>query len=240
MSSATLATSAVLVPVMPSPVRSYVEAANRFDLDGLVATFADEALVNDQQREYGGRTAIRGWAAREIIADRVTMAVTGNSVRDGNVVVTANVDGDYDKTGLPDPLVLTSYFTVRGDRIGQLLILHNKAARISSALALPPPLAAYFAAKAGQETGAMLACFTPDAIVVDEAQERRGHAAIRGWIEASARRHHVTVDVIGVEGRDGKVIVAGLVSGDFPGSPVKLRYAFFLADGRIARLEIVA
>lgn len=149
MSSSTLASSAVIVPIMPSPVRLYVEAANRFDLDGLVATFADEALVKDQQHEYGGR--------------------------------------------------------------------------ISPALALPPPLATYFAAKAKYETGAMLACFTPDAIVVDEAQEQRGHPAIRRWIEASARKHRVTVDVIGVEGRDGKVIVAGLVSGDFPGSPVGLR-----------------
>jgi len=40
----------------------------------------------------------------------------------------ANVDGDYDKTGLPDPLPLTFYFSVRGDRIVQLIILRNRAA----------------------------------------------------------------------------------------------------------------
>ncbi|PYM74471.1 MAG: hypothetical protein DME10_06420 [Candidatus Rokuibacteriota bacterium] len=36
----------------------------------------------------------------------------------------------------------------------------------------------------------------------------------------------------------GKTIVTGRVSGNFPNSPVELRYAFTLAGGKIARLEI--
>ena len=40
--------------------------------------------------------------------------------------VTANVDGNYDKRGLPDPLVLAFYFTVQGDLIVQLIILRNR------------------------------------------------------------------------------------------------------------------
>ena len=35
-------------------------------------------------------------------------------------------DGEYDKTGLPDTLVLTYYFTVRGDRIVRLIIIRNE------------------------------------------------------------------------------------------------------------------
>ena len=35
-------------------------------------------------------------------------------------------DGEYDKTGLPDPLVLTYYFTVRDDRIVRLIIIRNQ------------------------------------------------------------------------------------------------------------------
>jgi hypothetical protein len=42
------------------------------------------------------------------------------------VIVHAVTDGEYDKTGLPDPLVLTYYFTVRGDRIVQLIIIRNE------------------------------------------------------------------------------------------------------------------
>ena len=32
----------------------------------------------------------------------------------------------YHETGLPDPLVLTYYFTVRGDRIVRLIIIRNQ------------------------------------------------------------------------------------------------------------------
>jgi hypothetical protein len=44
----------------------------------------------------------------------------------GNFIVTANVDGKYDKRGLPDPLVLAFYFTAQRDLIVQLIILRNR------------------------------------------------------------------------------------------------------------------
>jgi hypothetical protein len=45
----------------------------------------------------------------------------------GHVVVTAHVDGGYEKRGLPCPLVLTFHFAPRGDQIVQLIILRNQA-----------------------------------------------------------------------------------------------------------------
>jgi hypothetical protein len=36
------------------------------------------------------------------------------------------MDGDYDKSGLPDPLVLTYYFALADDHIAQLIIIHNE------------------------------------------------------------------------------------------------------------------
>ena len=39
-------------PTLPPVVAAYVEATNSFDLEGLLATFADDALVNDQLRDY--------------------------------------------------------------------------------------------------------------------------------------------------------------------------------------------
>ncbi len=40
--------------------------------------------------------------------------------------VTANIDGNYDKRGLPDPLVLAFYFSAHGHQIVQLMILRNQ------------------------------------------------------------------------------------------------------------------
>jgi hypothetical protein len=45
------------------PVSAYVEATDSFDLEELLATFADDAFVNDQLRDYWGKPAIRERAA---------------------------------------------------------------------------------------------------------------------------------------------------------------------------------
>jgi hypothetical protein len=108
-------------------VAAYVEATNGFDLERLIATFAEDALVNDQLRDYWGKPAIREWAKRDIIGERLTMTVTKVINHYSNAIVTANVDGNYDKRGLPDPLVLAFYFTVQSDLIVQLIILRNRS-----------------------------------------------------------------------------------------------------------------
>ena len=111
---------------LPTLVAAYVEATNNFDLERLMSTFAEDALVNDQLRDYWGKPAIREWAERDIIGERLTMNVTKVINHYDNFIVTANVDGNYDKRGLPDPLVLAFYLTARSDLIVQLIILRNR------------------------------------------------------------------------------------------------------------------
>jgi ketosteroid isomerase-like protein len=222
---------------LPAPIAAYIGASNRFDLDAVMANFAESSLVNEQHCEYIGLPAIRYWVAREIIGDRVTMEVATTAIRGDNVAVVANIDGEYDKSGLPSPLTLTFYFSVSGDRIEQLIILRNKATR-RTGFGLDDPLKTYFAAKDLRDVDAMLACFAEDAVVVDEAQERRGHSMIREWIERSTQKYQVSVDVTDSGERDGKTVVTALLSGNFPGSPAKLHYAFSLSNAKVMSLEI--
>jgi hypothetical protein len=111
---------------LPPLVAAYVEATNNFDLERLLDTFAEDALVNDQLRDYWGKSAIREWAKREIMDERLTMSVTKVINHYGNSILTANVDGNYDKRGLPEPLVLAFYFSMQGGLIVQLIILRNR------------------------------------------------------------------------------------------------------------------
>jgi len=105
---------------------------------------------------------------------------------------------------------------------------------------LPGPIADYFAAKNRHDIDAMLAGFAQDAIVKDEGETHRGHDAIRVWMEDTTRRYRVTV-MPSVKTGAGEVwVIAGLVSGNFPGSPATLHYRFRLAGGRIAALGIGA
>ena len=95
----------------------HIAAVNAFDEDAIVATFAEDAMVNDVHREFWGREAIRRWAARELVGDRVTIEVTEILDHHGDTIVRGRYDGSYDKTNLPDELVLTNYFTVRDGKI---------------------------------------------------------------------------------------------------------------------------
>jgi len=111
---------------LPPAVAAFVEATNSFDLDRLMAAFADDALVNDQLRDYWGKAAIRRWAERDIIGEKLTIAITKLVKHYDSFVVTAEIDGNFDKRGLPDPLVLAFYFTPHDDLIVQLIILRNR------------------------------------------------------------------------------------------------------------------
>jgi hypothetical protein len=113
---------------LPPVIAAYVKANNEANSDAFLSGFTDDALVNDVHREFWGRTAIGKWAEREIFGAHVTIEVMRAVDHYGDVIVTAKLDGTYDKTGLPDPLILTFYFTVREDKITMLIILLNKPA----------------------------------------------------------------------------------------------------------------
>jgi hypothetical protein len=103
-------------------------AIDEFDTDTIMGTFAEDALVNDARREFWGKDAIRPWVEREIVGDKVTIEVANAVQHDGLTIVRGVYDGEYDKTGLPDPLILTHYMTVAEDtgKIANLIIINNQ------------------------------------------------------------------------------------------------------------------
>ena len=106
-------------------IAEHFTAVNAFDIDPIVATFAEDAYVNDAHREINGREAIRRWVATEMVGDKVTLDVQEVIDHHGDVIVRAAYDGEYDKTGLPDPLVMSNYFGVRDGQIVSLAVIRN-------------------------------------------------------------------------------------------------------------------
>ena len=104
----------------------HIAAVNAFDLDRIVATFAPDAYVNDNRREIWGVDAIRAFMAAEFVGDHVTMEVREVVDHYGDIIVRARYDGTYDKTNLPEELVMTSYFGVCDDKITSLTIIFNQ------------------------------------------------------------------------------------------------------------------
>ncbi|MGW5169862.1 nuclear transport factor 2 family protein [Streptomyces nodosus] len=99
-------------------------ATNAFDLDAIVDTFADDAFITDASREITGKAAIRAFLAKEIVGDKVTYEVTEVREHHGQIIVRAVTDGTFDKSRLPDPVILTHYFQVRDDKVtSQITVL---------------------------------------------------------------------------------------------------------------------
>jgi hypothetical protein len=104
---------------------------------------------------------------------------------------------------------------------------------------LPKAIEDYFAADRDGGPDELLASFTENARVKDVGEAIVGHAAIRQWkIDYSGKFGPTTIDPFFIATENGKTQVMAHVAGDFPGSPVALRYFFVLAGDKIAELEI--
>jgi hypothetical protein len=103
-------------------------------------------------------------------------------------------------------------------------------------LNLPAPIAAYF--DADQRDGEVAQCFIKEGVVEDEGQTHSGRAAIKAWKTAASAKYTYISAPFALEQQDGRYIVTSRLTGNFPGSPVDLRYRFRLARGKIAHLKI--
>ena len=105
-------------------------------------------------------------------------------------------------------------------------------------LDLPGPVAAYFAAD--MEGGEAVARrFTEDAVVKDEGHTYQGRAAIKKWKADASTKYQYTCEPFACEQTGGRTVVTCRLTGNFPGSPVDLRFFFELEGDKIASLEVI-
>ena len=109
-------------------VAEHIDAVNAKDIDRIVDTFAADAYVNDNRREFVGLDAVRRWVEREMVGDKVTIDVVETLEHHGDTIVRGRYDGVYDKTNLPDEVILSNYFSVRDDKIVSLVVIFNQPA----------------------------------------------------------------------------------------------------------------
>jgi hypothetical protein len=107
------------------------------------------------------------------------------------------------------------------------------------ALDLPEVIDRYFRAVNDRDLDAFVACFADTASVADEDRLYDGRASIRAWRQKTMDAYAYTAEPVRVTSQAGDSYLAiTRVSGDFPGSPIELRYRFTLRDGLIGALDI--
>jgi len=104
------------------PILAFIEAINAHNTEDFLATLTDSAVITDEGQDYRGLTAIKEWSDEKCIGARVTLKIIGVIDREGKAIVAAEVDGNFDKTGLPDPFIMDFHFIVDGNKIASLNI----------------------------------------------------------------------------------------------------------------------
>lgn len=103
---------------LPPPIQSYFDGNPTFDVDGMLAPFASDAIVRDEAHEHRGTTAIRAWIAQATVGNKAiatpqTVVSGGDRHR-----VTAEVAGEFKGS----PVTLTFDFVLTDGRIAALEI----------------------------------------------------------------------------------------------------------------------
>lgn len=109
-------------------IAAHIAGVNALDTEAVMATFASDAYVNDARREFTGTSAIRRWVEKEMVGDKVQIDVREVLEHYGDTIVRGAYTGEFDKTGLPDDLVLSNYFSVRDGKIVSLVVIFNQPA----------------------------------------------------------------------------------------------------------------
>jgi hypothetical protein len=107
----------MLMTTVSALANTYAAAINSADRAGFRALFADSAQIDDNGRKLQGIVAIEEWANREIFAAQVSLQVLESAMNDGEALVTAIVDGNFDRTGLPDPVVISHRIEMEAGQI---------------------------------------------------------------------------------------------------------------------------
>ena len=102
---------------------------------------------------------------------------------------------------------------------------------------LPKPVAMYLAADGG-DAEAFSRCFAEDAVVRDEGRTYVGLAAIKQWKAEAKKKYQYTIEPLACAAKDGKTVITSRLTGNFPGSPVDLKFVFGLEADLIVSLEI--
>lgn len=103
---------------------------------------------------------------------------------------------------------------------------------------LPKGIEAYFAADRDGGPDAVAAAFSENGVVKDEGRTHEGRGAIRRWKAGTTQKYTYTMEPFFIATENGRTQVTCHVVGDFPGSPVDLRFFFILENDKIAQLEV--
>lgn len=104
-------------------VMNFVRAINGGTINAAINLLAADAQVNDQLRNFWGLDSISEWLTHEIIGERVNIKMINIRKHYDTVILAAELRGDFEVSGMSQPVIVDIYFTIQGSQIVRLQML---------------------------------------------------------------------------------------------------------------------
>ena len=107
------------MPLSFTPIiQSYVDASNAHDVNSILACFADDAVVRDENATHRGKIEIEHWVRETIDKYKFHFKPLSAEKRGTEAVVSVEVAGRFPGS----PIMLVYHFNVANEKISSLTI----------------------------------------------------------------------------------------------------------------------
>jgi ketosteroid isomerase-like protein len=103
---------------LPPIIQEYIDASNAHDVKSILACFADDAVVRDENATMRGKIDIERWITTTIEKYKFQFKPLSSQERDNEFFVSVQVSGTFPGS----PVTLDYHFALANDKIGSLTI----------------------------------------------------------------------------------------------------------------------
>ena len=103
---------------LPTVIQKYIDASNAHDVSSIVACFADDAVVRDENATRHGKIDIGCWATETIQKYKFHFKPLSADRRGAKTILSMEVSGSFPGS----PITLEYHFTIANDKIQSLII----------------------------------------------------------------------------------------------------------------------
>ena len=103
---------------LPRLIQNYVDASNAHEVQSILACFADDATVHDENTTHRGKIDIERWLRTTIEKYKFQFKPLSAEARDNETIVAVQVSGTFPGS----PITLDYHFTIAHEKIASLII----------------------------------------------------------------------------------------------------------------------
>ena len=103
---------------LPRTIQNYIDASNAHDVRSILACFADDATVRDENTTHRGKIDIERWATETIEKYKFQFKPLSTEEHDREIVVAVEISGTFPGS----PITLDYHFAIANKKIASLII----------------------------------------------------------------------------------------------------------------------